>query len=192
MSKIIRFSIFGMAIVIIACLYLEYKIYSFGWRARPEKSDSIVILGCRVRGTRPSTFLETRLEEGLRLYREGYGKYIIVSGGQGPGEDISEAEAMRKYLLERGVDDADILVEDKSTTTMENLSYSKKKMDARGLKNAIIVSNKYHLKRASMMADRAQIDASYSGVFVKKYWLNEISGSLREIPAFIKLFIFGS
>jgi uncharacterized SAM-binding protein YcdF (DUF218 family) len=190
MKKVIRFGIYGFAAIILVCLYVEFRIYRFGWRSKPVKSDSIIVLGCRVRGTTPSRFLIARLEEGLRLYNEGYGKYIIVSGGQGPGEDISEAEAMRRYLVEEGVKDSAIIMEDESTSTMENLINSKKKMDELGLKNAVVVSNKYHLKRASIMAERAKISASYSGVFVEDYLSYEISGFIREIPAFIKFLVF--
>lgn len=158
-------------------------VAGFGFLARPEKSDCIIVLGCRVYGTVPSPFLVTRIEEGLRLYREGYGEHIIVSGGQGPGEDISEARAMKNYLMNRGIEESRVIIEDKSTSTFTNLRYAKQKMLEHDLGAAIVVSNKYHLARASLMAKSLGLDSTYSGVFVSEYKAPEITGFLREIPA---------
>jgi uncharacterized SAM-binding protein YcdF (DUF218 family) len=74
---------------------------------------------------------------------------------------------------------------------MENLRNSKAVMDKMRLKNAVVISNKYHLKRASVMSKRAEIDGSYAGVFVSKYFFNEIFGFLREIPAITRLYLLG-
>ncbi len=90
----------------IACVALVLAlggwIAAFGLMARPEESDCIIILARRVYGTVPSPFLVSRIEEGLRLYREGYGEYIIASGGQGSGEDISEAPGNEGLLDAQG------------------------------------------------------------------------------------------
>lgn len=160
-------------------------VAGFGFLARPEKSDCIIILGCRVYGTVPSPFLVARVEEGFRLYREGYGKYIIVSGGQGPGEDISEARAMKNYLVSRGVEESRVIIEDKSTSTFTNLRYAKQKMLDHDFDTAVVVSNKYHLARASIMARSLGLDSTYSGIFVSEHKVPEIAGFLREIPAFV-------
>lgn len=170
-------------------LFVGYIIISFGKRSKPEASDCIIVLGCRLYETEPSPFLKARLDEGYRLYKEGYGNDIIVSGGKGPGETITEAEAMRDYLISKGVDPYHILIEDKSFSTLENLKNSKKIMDERNLKSAVIVSNEYHLKRSSMIAKKIGIKGSYSGVFVSKHINSEIKGFLREIAALIFFYI---
>lgn len=163
-----------------------------GWyRFKPKRSDCIIVLGCRVYGTVPSPFLKSRTDEALRLYGLGYGKYIIVSGGQGVNENITEAQAMKRYLISKGMDASKILTEESSTSTMTNLINSKKIMDSKKFKSAVIVSNKYHLKRASLMTKRVGIKASYSGVFVSQYKSQEFSGFLREILAIMKFYIFG-
>jgi uncharacterized SAM-binding protein YcdF (DUF218 family) len=158
-------------------------IWWFGAAPRFDKSDCIIVLGCRLYGTVPSPFLKARLDEGLRLYNEGYARYIVVSGGQGPGEDITEARAMKLYLVENGVDESHVLEEDKSTSTETNLRFSLEKMKERGLETAIVVSNSYHLARASLMAGRIGLDAGYSGVRLPQYRQWEMSGLIREIPA---------
>lgn len=176
---------------VLFCTVLGIIIGLFGITARPKESDCILILGCQVRGTSLSQFLKERLDKGIELYNEGFAKYILVSGGQGPGEDITEAEAMKAYLVSMGIEENKIIIENRSGNTMENIQYSKKAMNERNLNTAIVVSNKYHLKRASIMARKVGLNASYSGVFVSRYFLDEIYGFFREIPGIIRLYILG-
>jgi len=171
---------------ILIAVIIEFGVIRFGVKAKPKKSDCIIVLGCQVKGTYPSPFLQSRLKEGLRLYKEGYSNYIVVSGGKGPGEDITEAEAMKKFLMGKGIDESVIIMEDKSKNTKENLIYSKDIMKEKGFKNAIVVSNKYHLKRASFMCEELEISASFSGVFVSDRKLTEIKGHIREVPGIIR------
>lgn len=186
MNKAMKFFLCATSVTFIVTLVTTFQIVYFGESAKPKKSDCIIVLGCQVYGTTPSPFLTWRTEQAFKLYREGYGKYIIVSGGKGPGENISEAEAMKRYLVSKGVDTSKILIEDKSGSTMANLINSKTIMDEKGLNTAVIVSNKYHLKRASLIAKQQSIDGSYSGVFVKPYKFHELIGYAREIPALVK------
>lgn len=176
---------------VLVCAVLGVIIGLFGIAAKPKKSDCIIILGCQVRGTTLSQFLRERLDKGIELYNEGFAEYIIVSGGQGPGEDITEAEAMKRYLLSKGVDESKIIIEDRSSNTMENLRNSKSIMNERSFSTAIVVSNKYHLKRASVMAKKVGLNASYAGIFVSRYIWDEVYGFFREIPGIIRLYILG-
>ncbi|EMT38283.1 DUF218 domain-containing protein [Thermoanaerobacter thermohydrosulfuricus] len=180
-----------MVIFIVVVVILEVKIISFSYNEKPKKSDAIIVLGCAVYGNTPSPFFRERLEEALRLYNEGYGKYIIVSGGKGPGENISEAKAGKEYLVKKGVPRELILTDDKSFSTYENLLFSKEIMEENSLKTAIIISNKFHLKRVSVIAKRVGIEASFSGVFVKRYVNEEIYGFLREVPALLYIYLKG-
>ncbi|WP_034869141.1 YdcF family protein [Clostridium lundense] len=182
-------SIFSLGVIL--TLTLGVSIYNFGKNSKGEKSDCIIVLGCSVYGENPSPFLQWRTEEGYRLFKEGYADFIIVSGGKGPGESISEAEAMKRYLLKKGVKEEFIIKEDQSKTTMENLINSKRIMEKKGFNKSIIVSNKYHLKRASLMAKKVGIDASFSGVYVSDYKSHERMGFIREIPGLLKFYITG-
>ncbi|MCR1975092.1 YdcF family protein [Clostridium sporogenes] len=188
-KKIFKGFIFFMILAILIITILASRIIYFGVKSQPQKSDCIIILGCKVKGNDPTPFLQWRLDEGLRLYNEGYGKYIIVSGAKGPGENISEAEAMEKYLVQKGADKNFIILENKSKNTLENIKFSKKKMEDNNLKSSIIVSNKYHLKRAELLCQKEGIKASYSGVFVKPHMSHEIVGFLREIPALLVYYV---
>lgn len=191
MKHIVKVIYAAALLVVLILVITGAEIISFGMHSKPVKSDCIIVLGCQVYGTVPSPFLMARLDEGLRLYNEGYSRHIIVSGAKGPGEGVSEAQAMRDYLVSKGVDLSNIIIEDKSVSTEENIKFSKIKMDNMGFKSAIIVSNKYHLRRASLMAQRAGIVNSTSGVFVVKYKFQEVKGFLREILALLKYLLLG-
>jgi uncharacterized SAM-binding protein YcdF (DUF218 family) len=185
--KVLKFIIIigTLATIILAANIL------IGWNTlKPVKADCIIVLGCKVDGTIPSPFLVSRVDEGIRLYKLGYGKVIIMSGGQGKGENISEAAAMRNYAVSMGVPTANIIQENKSANTLSNLINSKKIMEDNKLGTAVIVSNKYHLKRASLIAKEVGLKASYSGVYNSNYKSQEINGFIREILATYKFYIF--
>ncbi|SEF59907.1 DUF218 domain-containing protein [Caloramator fervidus] len=171
--------------------FILFEILYFGYTAKPKKADCMIILGCKVRGYEPGDFLKSRLDVALRLYKEGYCKFIIVSGGKGKNELISEAEAMKIYLIKNGVSEKYIIKEDKSFSTYENLFNSLNVMKNKGFKDALIVSNKYHLKRASLMAKKIGIKASFQGCIVKEKFYLEVIGILREVFAILKFYILG-
>lgn len=187
--KIKKISIIAFFILAIAIILTTFDIIYFGNTQKPQKSDCIIVLGCKVYGSTPSKFLLSRIERGYELYKNGYGKYIIVSGGKGSGENISEAEAMKRYLMSKGVNSSQILIDDRSNSTMANIINSKNIMKKNNLRTSIIVSNKYHLKRASLMAEDEGLNASYSGVFVSSRKSHEIWGYIRELPALVKYYM---
>lgn len=189
MKMVIKIGISIVLLIMIFVVIIGIQIYKFGEFSRAQNSDCVIVLGCSVYGETPSPFLRSRTEEAFRLYKEGYADYIIASGGMGDGEEISEAEAVKRYLIELGMDEKYIIKEDKSTSTLENLKNSKEIMEEKDFNSAIVVSNKYHLKRASLMAKRVGIHASFSGVFVKDYINHERYGFIREIPALIKFYL---
>lgn len=107
--------------------FMALLFYSWIYRILPRRRqyDYIIIHGAGLDGPRPTPLLAGRIDKALELWNKQHqhGKFV-VSGGQGADEVVSEAQAMRDYLLEKGVPAAAILMEDKSTTTWENLRYS--------------------------------------------------------------------
>ena len=107
--------------------FVALLLYSWIYRILPRRRqyDYIIIHGAGLDGPRPTPLLAGRIDKALELWKKQHqhGKFV-VSGGQGADEIVSEAQAMRDYLLEKGVPAAAILMEDKSTTTWENLRYS--------------------------------------------------------------------
>ena len=125
--------------------------------------DAIIVLGAGLRNSTPSMILRTRLNAALQYLETRGDVPVIVSGGMGRGESITEAEAMFSYLSSHGVDEDLIWKEDSSTSTRENLAFSLALMQENGLdvENATIaiVSNEFHLFRAKLIAEKAGVEA---------------------------------
>lgn len=120
---------------------------------KPQENATLIVLGCKVYGEHASRSLRERLDVALIYLEENPDSQCIVSGGMGKGEKISEAECMYRYLIKKGIDSSRIIKEDKSTSTRENLRFSKKIMDERGMnENIAIATSEYHQYRASQIA----------------------------------------
>lgn len=156
-------------------------------RNHPPQNTTAVVLGCSVKGTKPSRVLEERLEAAYDYLIENPEVYCVLSGGQGEGEDISEAECMYRYLTEKGIAPERLLCEDKSTTTEENLLFSKALLEERGISGDItIVTSEFHAYRAAKMAERLGMN-SYSTpshtffLYLPTYYVRELYGILYYV-----------
>lgn len=134
-----------------------------GARTQEAEVDAIIVLGAGLRNDEPSVVLRTRLRAALEYAQTREGVPIIVSGGLGSNATITEAEAMRNYLVSAGFDESLIWLEQSSTNTYENLTYSRVLMAENGIdvENAkvAVVSNEFHLFRAKLIAQNAGLDA---------------------------------
>jgi uncharacterized SAM-binding protein YcdF (DUF218 family) len=122
----------------------------------PPPSKYLIVLGAGLNGSEPSAALASRLQT-AREYLERHGEVVcVVSGGRGANEDISEAEAMKLWLAERGIAPERILMERASTNTAENIRFSLELLRSEhgGVADALICSNGYHLFRARRLAER--------------------------------------
>ncbi|MEO3946666.1 YdcF family protein [Gorillibacterium sp. CAU 1737] len=118
--------------------------------------DTLIILGAALHGETPSASLKARLNEGMDYLNRYPSTQVVVTGGQGFGEAITEAEAMKRYLVAGGIDPERILLEERATSTMENFRYSKELLETRGSdeKRVMIVTNDFHMFRAKLLARR--------------------------------------
>ena len=161
-------------------------ISGFMLKAMNDKPDNkpttLVVLGCQINGETPSRMLQRRLNAAYEYLLENKDAKVIVSGGQGSDEVTSEANVMRKYLLAKGIGDTRIFVEDKSTSTEENIRFSKAIIEKEGLCNEItIVTDGYHQLRADILArnegfDARNISASTEWWLLPTYWVREWYG----------------
>ena len=119
----------------------------------------MVVLGCQVKPDGPSQLLRDRLEEAADYLSDHPDMTVVVSGGQGPDEPTTEARAMADYLIEEGVEEDRILLEDQSHNTSQNLRNSAQVLKDAGYDldetDVLVVSNGFHLTRARMLAERA-------------------------------------
>ena len=121
--------------------------------------QAMVVLGCRVMPEgHPSILLQDRLDAALDYWEAHPEVTVVVSGGQGSNEPTSEARCMADYLMDGGVPEDQILLEDRSHNTKENLLYSKELLAAEGIQveraDVLVVSNGFHLTRTRMLAER--------------------------------------
>lgn len=133
----------------IAMSYLVSSVLNF-INILPRKIDYVVVLGAGLIGERVTPLLASRIRKGIKVYKANPGSKLIMSGGQGPDEVVSEAFAMKNYALEQGIDENDIILEDKSTSTEENIIFSKKFIPVD--KSFAVVTNYYHVYRALVQA----------------------------------------
>lgn len=122
-----------------------------------EEPEVMIVLGCQVKPWGPSVLLQDRLDTALALWKEHPDMTVVVSGGQGPDEHISEAECMYDYLTEHGVDKEKVLKEEQSHNTLQNLRYSLALLSEHGFgpeTETVVVSNGFHLARVKMLYGR--------------------------------------
>ena len=132
---------------------LEARVVSWARTDSVTPVSAVIVLGAGVNGTAPSLSLQTRLEAALEYVRDKPEVPVVVSGSQGPGEAISEAECMYRWLTARGLPPEQILLEEQADNTQENIGYSLAMLAERGMDPAAaiaVVTSDYHLCRASM------------------------------------------
>jgi len=154
--------------------------------------DYLIILGAGLNGEQLSRTLWERMQKGLN-YLERFPKVkVVLSGGQGPGEKISEAEGMRRFLVEQGISDERILKEDRSTSTMENFRFSKdilvQQLDFQNLEKVAVITNDFHLFRSKILARRNGLIPL--GIPSPTPWYLVPNVYLREYFAVVKSLIF--
>lgn len=142
--------------------------------------DALIVLGAAVHGDRVTWVLSNRLDTAYDYAVAHPNTTLVVSGGQGDGESVTEASAMAGYLVRRGIDQSRILLEDQATSTAENFAFSKKIIDEHLGKDASIgfVTTRFHVYRAGRVALKGGIQAR--GIGAPDVWYLAINNFLRE------------
>lgn len=123
-------------------------------RDRADKAEAIVVLGAAQYRGRPSPVLRARLDHAIGLYARGLAPRIALTGGTAEGDTASEALVSRAYLLQAGVPDSVLLLENEGRTTSQSLTRVAQMLLARDLERVILVSDPFHVFRASLVARR--------------------------------------
>lgn len=150
----------------------------------------IVVLGAQMKENGPSVALQRRLDKACDYLRENPDTLCVVSGGQGSNEPVSEAQGMKDYLVERGIDGARIIMEDQSKDTQQNLAFSRKLIPDGVTKIGIVTSN-FHVYRSVQLARKQGFpDAEGFGAASGLYFLP--NNMLREFFGIMKDWMFGN
>ena len=181
--RVLLVAFYCASILFFACtsLFLYFK----GHKEAPKNADALLVLGCALRGSRPTLTLTKRLDAAVLYLNENPDTVCFVSGGQGTGEDIPEALAMKNYLVSFGIDEERIVMESSSMSTYENFSLSYPLITQRFSKDAEIVylSTYFHVYRAGGAASSLGIRAE--GFGAPGVWYITPNDYLRESIAIV-------
>ena len=151
---------------------------------KKRNADYIVVLGAGIIGDKVTPLLAARIEKGIELLRYNPNAVLIMSGGQGSGEDIPESKAMAAYAVDKGVDTEKIVMEQKSVSTQENLRFSRELMNKQK-PQIIIVTTAYHVFRALILAKQQGIRCV--GFGSKTKWYFTLNAFIREFVGYLRL-----
>jgi uncharacterized SAM-binding protein YcdF (DUF218 family) len=178
-----------MTVFYFSFLVLSFVFYSVFIEIMPHRMNFnyVIIHGCGLAGgERMTKLLSNRVDKAIHIYKKCREKPMLIpSGGRGEDEKISEAQAMKDYLLQNGIPEESIIMEDRSATTRENLRYSKAIIDGReGRKKTALVSSNYHVYRCLRYAREEGLKCTGIGADVALYYWP--SALIRE---FIAIFL---
>lgn len=179
-GRVVRIAL--LTVYVLGCIILlvcGILMFSAAHR-KTDKADALIVLGAALHGEKVTWVLSNRLDTAAEYLTEHPGCVCITSGGQGAGESLPEGEAMRNYLIRKGIAEERILAETKSTSTRENFTFSKAMIDELLGPDASVafVTNDFHVYRAGKTAKSLGIDAV--GVAAPDVWYLRLNNFLRE------------
>lgn len=174
----------GLALAGILVFAACFAYVMTGSRSQIEDdADIMIVLGCQVKPWGPSILLQDRLDTALDYLKDHPDMTIVVSGGKGNDEHMSEAQAMYDYLTEHGVDSEQIVLEDRSANTYQNLIYTTQVLTEMGYDTTqefVVVSNGFHLSRVRMLWER---------VLGTEENLNTLAAPSSHVPSRLKMYV---
>ncbi|NLI90513.1 MAG: YdcF family protein [Epulopiscium sp.] len=182
------YSYFVIGFIIFLTSALIYNL----WYEKKDK-DYLIVLGAGLSGDKVTPLLASRIDRAIKFYnaqkeRGAKAPKIIMSGGKGPDEIVSEALAMRNYAIENNVAEEDIIMEDMSTSTEENLVFSSKMIieDSNNPNSKVLfITSNYHVLRAGILAKSLGLNYNGLGSSTKFYYY--VSAIIREYIALINM-----
>jgi uncharacterized SAM-binding protein YcdF (DUF218 family) len=173
-----------MIVSLCACAALEIPIIRGAVSEPDSNADYVIVLGAKVNGTKPSRVLRQRLDAAIEYAEQNKNAEIIVTGGKGADEAISEAEAMKNYLVKKGIAGDRIITENKAADTGENLELSKNIIGDTD-KSIVIVTSDFHMYRAVKIAEQtgfsriSGLPARTDAVLAPNYYIREAFGIIK-------------
>lgn len=182
----------GAVITVGAIIYVVIQILIFSqFKMKVKKGlPFIIVLGAQMKSRGPSKILRRRLEKAYEYLMENKKTVVIVSGGQGSNEPMSEAEGMKRYLVEKGIEPKRILKEDLSVNTHQNLVFSKN-LYLQGVTEIGVISSNFHMFRAKKLALKAGFQKVY-GIPAYSEPLMLLNHTSREVCGIIKDYLAGN
>jgi len=190
--KKMRWLTVTIAAVFITILGFSTFLAVYGRRSTADYTEDVVlVLGGGIRNGEVRPTLQMRLDQAFAYHQRNPAAMILVTGGTGYGQVISEAEAMARYLIARGVPAGQILLEDAAHSTYTNMSFSREILDAHFDEppRAVIITSDFHMFRSARFAGMVGINATIYPANTP--WLGQPFYYLREVAAVIKMWVIG-
>ncbi|MDP4127287.1 MAG: YdcF family protein [Bacillota bacterium] len=182
----------GILMLLISFIIIESLLLYNTKDSVPSQVDYLIILGAGLNGDKLSWTLWERVNKGLTILQDNKDMKVVVSGGKGPGEWITEAEAMQRYLVEKGIAKERIIKEEQSTSTMENFRYTReilgKQANYKPSEPVLVITNDFHMFRSKILARRNGLNPV--GVPSPTPWYLRPNVYLREYFAVVKSIVF--
>ncbi len=187
----LRKILIGIAVVgVLVFVFVEGCIISRFWAKAPADLDYIIVLGAQMKTSGPSRVLQLRLDAAFDYLQENEDTKVILSGGQGPDEPVSEARGMYDYLISRGVAGSRMIMEDQSTNTHQNMILSSAYLDKKNETVGIVTSN-FHVFRAQKIGKKAGYE-KICGIAAKAEPALLPNNMTREFIGVVKDFLVGN
>ncbi len=188
-GKIVLIVVAAIVVVALAMVLIITSCMIKAANKPVSQNPTVIVLGCKVIGEKPSLSLLERLEAAYAYLSEHTETKCILSGGKGWDEGISEAECMYRYLVDKGIDPERLYKEDQSTSTRENLAYSKEIIEQYDLNQELaIVTNEFHEYRAGKIADSLGLE--FGAVSSKTAWWLFPTYYVRELYGIVYQWVF--
>lgn len=181
-KKILLALFICFAVILIGFTSASLSIWSYSKENQLVQTDAAVVLGAAIWDDEPSPVFRERINHSIWLYDNDYVEYLFFTGGKGDGEQYSESEVARQYAIEQGVAPDDILIEEVSTITEENLEQVLIVSDEEPIESYTLVSDPLHMKRAMLMAEDLGMEAYSSPTQTSAYtsWGSQMPFLARE------------
>lgn len=192
-------NLFGWGMFFYSVTFLALVIYIFSARGLQADVEDLpddtafVVFGSKINGESPSSVLKKRLDKTIEYMDELPDSVCVVSGGQGSDEVCPEAEVMKNYLVENGISEDRILVEDKSRNSIQNVKLSDELLKSAGWseRHRVSVSNAFHIPRIKLICARLGVESDF--VLARDpNWYTIYPTFVREYMSYAKLLLFGA
>ena len=180
----------GLGLALFGALELVIAVHSRDRVVENPPPKVMVIFGCQMRRDGPSVLLRDRLDAALAYWEAHPDIKIVVTGGKGDDEHVSEARGMYDYLTAHGVDGANIYMEDKSRNTWQNINNTFALMEREGWEltdDVLLVSSGFHLARIEMLWDRAR-DGRLNGEVYHDQYISTLAAPVSHAPSAVQMF----
>ena len=153
------FAAYAVLAALASWVIMVLAVVIWGARDMARPADAIVVLGAAQYAGRPSPVLKARLDHAVDLWKRGLARRLVLTGGRGTGDTISEAAVGRRYALKAGVAGSAILLEGDGRTTSASLAAVAQIMKEEQLERAILVSDPFHMLRLQILARRFGVES---------------------------------